>query len=301
MAHSDKENTTKLDFIRLIISKYDKEKQAYFIPALTQYLRAEAPDKKVSDIGCGKGHWSCLAAVCGAKSVDGFDIHEEYVRLAKKATAQFATVNICVGDVMKMPYEDNSFDIGMSLYVTGWLRPEACVNHFKELHRVLAPGGKAVVINFSNPAFDKLYVTKEADRLAVENEINKKLASVSTNPKYDEIRSTLEGMKDVTITTFAINEGTGCLFRVTDVGQLKNGQGVWFKIPAMVTTNYFYDDKYFQDQAKASSLNIDQIENYYSQERRIAYNMENPLNEITNKDSIEHPPFLMYHVSKPSN
>lgn len=274
------------------------EKQAYFIPAVTQYLKSEAPGKRILDIGCGAGDWSYLAAVSGAKSVDGFDIQEEMVRLAKQATSQFSTVNICVGDVMSMPYEDNSFDIGMSLYVTCLLRPEACVNHFKELHRVLAPGGKGIVINFSKPAFDKLYITKEADRSAVEKEIDEKLATLPTNPKYDEICSAFIGMKDVLVTTFAINAETDRLFRVTDVGQLTNGQEIWFKIPSMVTTNYFYDDKYFQDLAKASGLCIDQIENYYTEERRLAYNKVNPHNEIENKESIEHPPFLLYHVSK---
>ena len=231
--------------------------------------------------------------------MDGFDIQEDMVRLAKETTSQFATVNICVGDVMRMPYEDNSFDIGMTLYVTCLLHPEACVNHFKELHRVLVPGGKAIVINFSKSAFDKLYITKEADRLAVEKEIDEKLASLSPNPKYDEIRSAFIDMKDVLQATFAINAKTGHLFRVTDVGQLTNGQEIWFKIPTMVTTNYFYDDKYFQDQTKASGLRIDRIENYYTEERRVAYNRTNPHNEIDNKESIEHPPFLMYHISKP--
>ena len=42
------------------------------------------------------------------------------MKLAKQAiaTAQYgSSVNICVGDVMKMPYDDNTFDIAMSLYV----------------------------------------------------------------------------------------------------------------------------------------------------------------------------------------
>ena len=41
---------------------------------------------------------------CGAKSVDGFDIQEGMVELAQQATAQYSSVNICVGDVMNMPY-----------------------------------------------------------------------------------------------------------------------------------------------------------------------------------------------------
>ena len=86
-------------------------KQAFFIPAVTKYLKSEVLGKRVLDIGCGTGDWSYFAAVSGAKSVDGFDIQEEMVQLFKQATNfQFETVNIRVGNAMSMPYDDNSFD-----------------------------------------------------------------------------------------------------------------------------------------------------------------------------------------------
>lgn len=288
------------DYMKVDVAKFMNKaphKQAFFIPAITQYVKSKVLGKKVLDIGCGTGDWSYLAAVCGAKSVDGFDIQEEMVRLSKQATSQFASVNICVGDVMSMPYDGNTFDLGMSLYVTILLPPEACIGHFKELYRVLVPGGKAVVINPSKTVFDRLQIAKEADRLAVQKEINAKLASLSYNPQYDEMCSVFSGMKEVMLATFAINED-GRLYRVTDVGQLTNGQAIWIKSPIMLHTNYFYDDQYFQDLIKACGFCIDQLENYFTEERRIAYNNANPHNEI-DKESIEHPPFLMYHLSKP--
>ena len=39
-------------------------------------------------------------------SVDGFDIQEEMVKMAKRATSQFNSVNIQLGDTMNMPYDD---------------------------------------------------------------------------------------------------------------------------------------------------------------------------------------------------
>ena len=63
------------------------------------------------DIGCESGDRACLAAECDAKIVDGFDIQEGMVELAQQATAQYGSVNICVGDVMDMPYDDNTFDV----------------------------------------------------------------------------------------------------------------------------------------------------------------------------------------------
>ena len=69
------------------------------------------------DIGCGSGNWCYKAAQSGAKSVDGFDI-QDMVQLAKQAISQFSMVNIHVGDVMDMPYDDNIFDVALSVCVT---------------------------------------------------------------------------------------------------------------------------------------------------------------------------------------
>ena len=70
---------------------------------MKKHLESAIPDKKVLDIGCGTGNWCYKAAQYGPKSVDGFDIQEDMVQLAKQATSQFSTVNIRVGDVMDIP------------------------------------------------------------------------------------------------------------------------------------------------------------------------------------------------------
>ena len=63
------------------------------------------------------------------------------VELAKQATAQYSSVNICVGDVMDMPYNDNTFDVAISILVTCDLPIVALAKYFEELNRVLVPGG----------------------------------------------------------------------------------------------------------------------------------------------------------------
>ena len=45
-----------------------------------------------------------------------------------------------------LQYEDTSFDVAMSLFVTCNLSPEAFAKHFQELYRVLAPGGKVILL-----------------------------------------------------------------------------------------------------------------------------------------------------------
>ena len=142
------------------LAEADPEYLAFLFPYMNKYLKSQVPGKRVLDIGCGMGSWSCVAAKYDAKSVDGFDIQEEMVELAKQATSQFSTVTISVGDVMNMPYDDCSFDVALCFYVTCVLRFEACINLFKEIERVLAPGGKALVNCIPQLAFEKIFFKK---------------------------------------------------------------------------------------------------------------------------------------------
>ena len=47
------------------------------------------------------------------------------------------------------------------------LKLETCVSHFKGLHRVLAPGGKAMVVNNFSPAFERLFIAQGADQIMI--------------------------------------------------------------------------------------------------------------------------------------
>ena len=98
--HAEKLESFEVKFY----AKNDKDEPQALASAMVEYFKWEIPGK---DVGCGDGHWCYEAALSGAKSVDGFDIQEELVELAKQTTSQFSTVNIRVGDVMNMPYEDN--------------------------------------------------------------------------------------------------------------------------------------------------------------------------------------------------
>ena len=78
-------------------------------------------------------------------------------------------------DVMDMPYDDSSFDVALGLYLLCALRSKACVNLFKEIQRVLLPGGKAVVNCIPKFAFEKNFLSSGADRVLVEKKLSDKL------------------------------------------------------------------------------------------------------------------------------
>ena len=264
---------------------------------MDEFLKSQIPGKKVLDIACGTGIWCYKAAQYGPESVDGFDIHEDMVQLAKQATSQFSTVNIRHGDVMDIPYGDNTFDVALSFYVTCVLRPEACMKHFKEMHRVLVPGGKAVVNCISKPAFEKLFVRSGADPVLVEKEIAKTLMGLTAYPSQDEINNAFQDLSDP-IHVFFTHDDNGYVQRVTDVNKLTNGQAVWAKTQIMVFSDYFYDEQFFQQQIEAAALKLEKIENYYTEERRVAYNSTNPEVKLA-KSITDTPIFVMYHLSKP--
>ena len=115
--HAEKYESSE---VKRYARKTEKEPEnlAFLFPATDKYFKINIPGKTVLDIACGKGIWSYKAAQYGAKSVHGFDIHEEMVQLAKQTTSQFSTVNIRVGDVMDMPYDDNTFDVAVGIHVT---------------------------------------------------------------------------------------------------------------------------------------------------------------------------------------
>ena len=275
----------------------EPQTSAFFCPAMEEYVKSQIPGKKALDIACGTGIWCYKAAQSGAKSVDGFDIQEDMVQLAKQATSQFSTVNIRVGDVMDMPYDDNTFDVALSFYITCGLRPEACMKLFKEMHRVLVPGGKAVVNCISKPAFEKLFVRSGADTVLVEKEIAKTLMGLTAYPSQDEINNAFQELFDA-VHVFFTHDDNGYVQRVTDVNKLTNGQAVWAKTQIMVFGNYFYDEQFFQQQIEAAGLKLEKIENYYTEERRVAYNSTNPEIKLA-KSITDTPVFVMYHLSKP--
>jgi len=285
-----------------VVKSYEKfcEKepviQAFLCPAMEKFLRSEVPDKKVLDIGCGDGFWSYQAIQYGAKSVDGFDIQEKMVTLAKQATSQFDMVNVQVGDVVDMPYEDDTFDIAMSLYVTCNLDRKRLSKHFKELYRVLKPGGKAVIVNLTENSIDKIYLTVGGDEAAVQQKIDKSLQQLPKYPTVSQVNKAFENLQEVTKMFFAMDE-YGDVYQVNSTSQLSNGDPIWSKTQFLTFPNFFYRDQFISDNIITAGLSIDQAENIYTQERMLLYNQTHPESQLA-KSVLDHPLAYVHHVSK---
>lgn len=104
-------------------------------------------DKTLLDIGCGSGQTAIPAAKNGAR-VTGIDIAENLIEHARQRAREAGLdVRFDVGDAEDLPYDEDSFDVAISLIGAMFApRPERVVAEFA---RVLKPGGKLHMANWT--------------------------------------------------------------------------------------------------------------------------------------------------------
>jgi ubiquinone/menaquinone biosynthesis C-methylase UbiE len=118
------------------------------LKALTQHR----PQGVLVDIGCGPGY---LAAAISRRfpglTVTGLDISDEMVRLAKRNwSSSYPGVEFLMGDAQQLPFADNSVDfVVSSLSLHHWVEPRVA---FREVHRVLKPGGQFLIFDLRRNA-----------------------------------------------------------------------------------------------------------------------------------------------------
>jgi ubiquinone/menaquinone biosynthesis C-methylase UbiE len=130
---------------------YDRGVQAAFreiFPSLVQDLLADVREaRRILDVGCGPGQFTILLAeaVPGAETW-GIDLAPTMIELAREHAAKSpaaARLHFEVADVAKLPFPDAHFDAVVSSgSIKHW--PDAGAG-LREMHRVLAPGGRAFV------------------------------------------------------------------------------------------------------------------------------------------------------------
>jgi demethylmenaquinone methyltransferase/2-methoxy-6-polyprenyl-1,4-benzoquinol methylase len=107
--------------------------------------------KKVLDVATGTGDVALMTyKMLKPVKITGIDISEGMLELGRKKIekAGFSQqISLLKGDSEKIPFEDNHFDaITVAFGVRNFQNLE---KGLKEMHRVLQPGGKVVVLEFS--------------------------------------------------------------------------------------------------------------------------------------------------------
>jgi ubiquinone/menaquinone biosynthesis C-methylase UbiE len=115
---------------------------------LTGGLRAGA---EILEVAPGPGYFAIEMARQGGFHVRGLDISRTFVEIATKNAKQAAvTVDFRQGDVAKMPFDAESFDLVVcQAAFKNFTRPASALS---EMHRVLRAGGTAVIQDMSSEA-----------------------------------------------------------------------------------------------------------------------------------------------------
>ena len=96
---------------------------------------------RIADIGCGPGHVAHYLAARGA-NIEGVDLSPEMI---DEARAAHPAITFRVGDMFALPHESGALAGVVAFYAIVHLRTDELVPPFRELHRVLVPGGLAAI------------------------------------------------------------------------------------------------------------------------------------------------------------
>jgi demethylmenaquinone methyltransferase / 2-methoxy-6-polyprenyl-1,4-benzoquinol methylase len=111
----------------------------------------------VLDLACGTGDFARAFAEESPRTVVGCDFSTRMLRLA--AARNGKTILWCQGDAMSLPFADASFTLVSCAF--GVRNFQDAAAGFREMYRVLAPGGRTVILEFSVPRsriLGKLYL-----------------------------------------------------------------------------------------------------------------------------------------------
>ena len=119
-------------------------------------LMAPHVPERVLDVACGTGDVSFhLHEIFPDASITGLDLSRGMLEIAKKKLAGMGDdarkhISFIEGDSLKMPFADETFDLVTVAY--GVRNFERLEDGYREMRRVMKPGGVICVIELSEPA-----------------------------------------------------------------------------------------------------------------------------------------------------
>ena len=135
---------------------------------LTRAIESVFPERRdvaILDAGCGIGVTDrCLKSVYA--NVTGFDVSPKSVELAQEANPELHYRSDSSGI---LPFADASFDVVFAICVVHHVPPSQWDDFFRQLHRVMKPGGLLAIYEHNpwNPATRWVVSRCEFDRDAV--------------------------------------------------------------------------------------------------------------------------------------
>jgi ubiquinone/menaquinone biosynthesis C-methylase UbiE len=181
---SDAEIGTREFFERVEAHRYTKE---WHIPEAANF--AAARGLRVLEIGCGLGTDGAQFALAGANYI-GVDLTEASVELArKKFESSGLRGEFRVADAEKLDFADDSFDL---VYSHGVLHHTPDTKQaVREIHRVLKPGGRAIVMLYHRGSYNYrigIRVLRRAGANLLKSESGIKIVNRLTGEPVESLR-----------------------------------------------------------------------------------------------------------------
>lgn len=107
---------------------------------------------RLLDVACGTGDFSIAASRSGVKQVTGIDISVNMIEIGRKKVLEAGLsdrIDLKSGDSEQMEFPDGMFDVVTVAF--GVRNFEHLEEGLKEMQRVLRPGGKVIILEFSMP------------------------------------------------------------------------------------------------------------------------------------------------------
>lgn len=120
--------------------------------ALARRVADEVPrGSRVLEVAPGPGYFAIELAKIGSYKITGLDISRTFVEIAARNANEAAVqIDFKLGNVSSMPFADQSFDfVVCSAAFKNFAQP---VQALEEMHRVLAPGGRALIVDLRKDA-----------------------------------------------------------------------------------------------------------------------------------------------------
>lgn len=126
--------------------------QRFFVPQIGAPVAADLltaarlqPGERVLDVACGTGVVARLAAerVGPSGAVSGLDVHPGMLAEARKETREGAGIRWYEASAESMPLADESFEVVLCQMGLQFVTDKPAA--LREMHRVLAPGGRALI------------------------------------------------------------------------------------------------------------------------------------------------------------
>ncbi|MFM7798548.1 MAG: bifunctional demethylmenaquinone methyltransferase/2-methoxy-6-polyprenyl-1,4-benzoquinol methylase UbiE [Planctomycetota bacterium] len=158
--HADAEKARKVQSMFAAIARsYDLNNRLHSFLQDQRWRRAAVRtagvtgSTRVLDVACGTGDLAEAFADAGAREVVGVDFTPEMLQVARHKGAgrpESSRVTYRQGDAMRLDFADASFDVvSIAFGIRNVAVPERALGEF---FRVLAPGGRLVVLEFADPA-----------------------------------------------------------------------------------------------------------------------------------------------------